>query len=821
MLNANVSSSSSSKSVNLPGVTLILSLLFFIALSGVAVAQNPLPYVDTVFPESVQIGVDSTITVRGAGFVPASIVYLDTQPLATHFVDSLTLTATIPASLVTDYGEPLVSVISPAPGGGTSVAVAVTLYKSYSIAVKDMVYDPRLRLFYIADGDKLWVLDPTDGPPAALTSEIHPNRLALSDDGQFLYQATSDSLYRRELPSFAAASVAGPLGGNVQDLKTIPGQPHSTVVSLVPSGSPTWNSIKVLDDGVERPVFVSNPAAGAWAGSLAFMSNPGFVFGSDTLTSGQGLYRYAITNSGITVDDTWSTTAPFMGVISSGASEIFGSTGSLVSESSPDPQAYEPVIDGTVTAFGPDGTPDRAYVVVRASSEPTNVFASVDKASLTTMAFIRIPRNADVQNVYGWGDNGVAFRVGSQEVIVMRTSVTGISLATDPAPVPTIASLSPSMTAAGTAGFDLTVDGSGFNASSIVRLNGTNRETMFVSESQLIARIAASDVATAGSAEVTVFTPTPGGGTSASRALSIVALTLTPESLTFPATIIGLGASNQMVTFTNTSSIDLTLTTSTSGPFAVWYNFCTGTIKPGTSCTMFIGYVAQVAGPETGALSVNYGGGAPLMVALGGTGVPKIILGTNALSFPSTLLGNAPGAQRVSVLNRTGTNVTITSSITGSFWISANSCMGTLAPKSACYIFVSYFASAAGEQQGTLTVTSSLGQVETVSLTGTGVGDIVSGTAALTFAPTKVGSGTGAQRVGVLNRTGVNITITPSITGSFRIAANSCAGTVAPNNGCYIFVAYQATAVGQQTGTLTITPSAGSVKTVSLTGTGQ
>src|SRR5204863_448603 len=81
-------------------------------------------------------------------------------------------------------------------------------------------------------------------------------------------------------------------------------------------------------------------------------------------------------------------------------------------------------------------------------------------------------------------------------------------------PVPTLTSLSPSSATAGATGFTLTATGTNFVTGSVVRWNGTNRTTPFVRTSQLTAAITTADVATAGTASVTVFSPTPGGGTS-------------------------------------------------------------------------------------------------------------------------------------------------------------------------------------------------------------------------------------------------------------------------------------------------------------------
>jgi endonuclease G len=48
----------------------------------------------------------------------------------------------------------------------------------------------------------------------------------------------------------------------------------------------------------------------------------------------------------------------------------------------------------------------------------------------------------------------------------------------------------------------------------VVKWNGTSLITTFVSASQLDATVPAANIATTGTATVTVFTPTPGGGTS-------------------------------------------------------------------------------------------------------------------------------------------------------------------------------------------------------------------------------------------------------------------------------------------------------------------
>jgi hypothetical protein len=88
-------------------------------------------------------------------------------------------------------------------------------------------------------------------------------------------------------------------------------------------------------------------------------------------------------------------------------------------------------------------------------------------------------------------------------------------------PSPAISSLSPSSAAPGGSEFTLTVNGSNFVSTSTVKWNGADRVTTFVSSIQLRAAIPTADIATAGTAAVTVFNTTPVGGTSGTSTFTI------------------------------------------------------------------------------------------------------------------------------------------------------------------------------------------------------------------------------------------------------------------------------------------------------------
>jgi hypothetical protein len=100
-------------------------------------------------------------------------------------------------------------------------------------------------------------------------------------------------------------------------------------------------------------------------------------------------------------------------------------------------------------------------------------------------------------------------------------SILNDDVASSDAPVPALHAIDPVSTAPGSAGFELRVLGANLLPTSVVRWNGTPRTTTFVSARELRAAITASDVASAGVAQVSVSSPGPGGGHSESAAFVV------------------------------------------------------------------------------------------------------------------------------------------------------------------------------------------------------------------------------------------------------------------------------------------------------------
>ena len=85
------------------------------------------------------------------------------------------------------------------------------------------------------------------------------------------------------------------------------------------------------------------------------------------------------------------------------------------------------------------------------------------------------------------------------------------------APMPRLGGISPAGSIAGSAAFAMTVNGSMFVPDSEVWWNGAARPTRFIDNKRLRVTISAEELATAGTAQINVFSPEPGGGLSEAR----------------------------------------------------------------------------------------------------------------------------------------------------------------------------------------------------------------------------------------------------------------------------------------------------------------
>jgi hypothetical protein len=130
--------------------------------------------------------------------------------------------------------------------------------------------------------------------------------------------------------------------------------------------------------------------------------------------------------------------------------------------------------------------------------------------------------------------------VGFSTAAVGATVSGGFGLSFTTSPVPTIAVLLPPQVRAGRGAFRLTAQGADFDPDATLFWNGSSRTTTWVTPTEVRAAIAPEDVASAGTASVTVENPAPNLGPSNAYPFTITtsAPTFTDDPLTASVTTV-------------------------------------------------------------------------------------------------------------------------------------------------------------------------------------------------------------------------------------------------------------------------------------------
>lgn len=249
--------------------------------------------------------------------------------------------------------------------------------------------------------------------------------------------------------------------------------------------------------------------------------------------------------------------------------------------------------------------------------------------------------------------------------------------------VPVITSLSPTAVSTGSNTFELDVSGKNFVSQSTVTVNGNIRSTVFEGTTLLQADVLSSDVSAAGTLEIAVVNPPPGGGSSATFPLSIrnplpVIATLAPTSILAgsPAGLLGVSGSSfvpdsvitvngapRPTTFTNSGSLQASLN---AGDFSTAGVVQVAVVNPADGGTG--GGTSNVVTFAVNATELN---GPPLIVDLApdGSQANAGICGPTCTGGTPTLTTAGPSLSQTGefvVFASTSTNLVVTPVITSS-----------------------------------------------------------------------------------------------------------------------------------------------------------
>lgn len=465
-----------------------------------------------------------TLTVNGSGFTSASIVRWGGADRVTTFVSSTQLRAAIPAGDVTSVGSANVTVFTPPPGGGTTAPLPFTIIKGPTLAVSATVVAPAANVTVtLTDGLGL------SGDWLALALASAPNTSYLQ--WTYVGAGVTTRTWTVKMPSTSG----------VYEFRLF------TTASKRAATSPL---VSVDSSLSPAPALSSVSPTTAYTGSGPFtLTVNGSGFTAASVVRWNGFDRATIFISSSQVQ----AAIPATDVAASGTAQI--------TIFNPPPGGGTSASIAFPVVAGPTLSVDATVVPAAANVTVTLRNGLGGGGDWLALAAVGAPNGSYLQWTYvGAGITTRAWTVkmpASSGAYEFRLFVAGsVRAAVSPAvtvdallnPAPTIASLSPSTAFAGSGALTLTVNGAGFTSASVVRWNGADRPTTLVGSTQLRAAITASDVASTGTAQVSVFSPAPGGGTTAALPFTI----LTGPKLAVSQTLVAPGAN---VTLTLTDGV--------------------------------------------------------------------------------------------------------------------------------------------------------------------------------------------------------------------------------------------------------------------------
>lgn len=349
--------------------------------------------------------------------------------------------------------------ITATANGLTSNALTYTVNngKLISLVTNDLAYDKVSQKIYASirsdsatNPDTITVIDPTTGNVGPFVPVgVQPNKLAVSQDGQFLYVGLDGvgAVRRTQLPglipgptfSLGTGAMAGcptaPLV--VDDMEVVPGFPLSVAVARKYTGgcSPWHFGVAVFDDGIQRPAITP---ARPLANIIEFSGSSATLYGLDGESDASDFTTIGVDSSGATIQK--ETFRPF---------SVIGIRNDMVFESgriyTNDGEVLDPVTgtrlgtysrpspDIVLSSVRPDPVLNKVFFLGRSFTTGTLHLLAYDKTTTQLLGTEEIDLANDGgfctsglsarTELYRWGTDGLAFRTNGCHVVLLHSTL--------------------------------------------------------------------------------------------------------------------------------------------------------------------------------------------------------------------------------------------------------------------------------------------------------------------------------------------------------------------------------------------------------------
>ncbi len=306
--------------------------------------------------------------------------------------------------------------------------------RQVSLSAKDLIYDPLTQTIYASvpssggpTGNSITPIDPVTGDVgSSVFVGSEPGKLAISDDGQFIYVSLDGAAaVRRFVIPTQTAELQFSLGSDpffgpytVEDMQVLPGFPESVAISRQnPGVSPKHAGVAIYETGVQR---TDTTPRHTGSNVIQFSADASRLYGYNNETTEYGFRRMRVDDSGVTVVDATPNLIMGFGVdIRFDGGRVYATTGRVI-----DPEAltivgtFSGIPSGSLVA--PDSTAGLVFFLT--GSAPTVQLKAFDPVTFLQVGVLDIP---DVVGTYSslirWGADGLAFRTSGNQVFLIRT----------------------------------------------------------------------------------------------------------------------------------------------------------------------------------------------------------------------------------------------------------------------------------------------------------------------------------------------------------------------------------------------------------------
>jgi inosine-uridine nucleoside N-ribohydrolase len=445
------------------------------------------PTLTSISPSSAVAGSGSvTLTATGTNFASGSVVQVNGASRSTTFVSGTQLMATLTAADLTVAGSLAITVTNPSSGltsGSDTFTVNNPVPSLSSISPNA-----------VPAGSSAFTLTVTG------TNFVNGSVVEVNGSNRTTTFASSTQLSA----SIPASDVASPGTLSITVLNSGPGGGSSAAVSLTVNNPP--------------PTLSSISPSTALAGGPAFTltaNGTNFTTGSVIQVNGSNRTTTFVSSSQI------NASIPASDIASAGTLSITvvsaGGTSAALSFTVNNPvPSLTSISPNSTTVGGPAFT-----LTVNGTNFVSGSVVQVNGSNRTTTLVSSSQLTASIPA----SDLASA---GTLSVTVVSPAPGGGASAaltfTVNNPVPSVSSVSPNPVVSVASGYTLTINGSGFVSTSVVKIDGATYPTTFVSSTQVKAQVANSGLLSLGGHSVTVFNPTPGGGTSNAVTVTVISL---------------------------------------------------------------------------------------------------------------------------------------------------------------------------------------------------------------------------------------------------------------------------------------------------------